>query len=173
MYVKKGSDRIVFTFPKQGFVVKVARIKVFSAVYFLFLELFQRNWKSLRMRLRHPMRMPHSIPGAVLRGLSANWKEFTFYTKTRDEILQPTYFSFFGFFNIAKYDDPCGKESDPYRQLNKILGIDALARDQHHFGNPKNFCIVQGKLKMLDYGSKETQVILKKYSKKISAEFRI
>lgn len=171
MTIKKGSDRIVITFPNQGLVVKIARIRIFSAIYWFFKEILCRNWSALRMRLFHPMRMPHSVVGAVLRGLIANWMEFYFYQWTRHPVLQPTLFSLFGLLNIQKYSEPCGKKNDPFLYLREVAGYRAVSKDMHHFGNPKNFSVVNGKLRFLDYGSKETRKFIRQYGRKVYEQY--
>lgn len=173
MNIKKGSDRVVITFPALGIVVKIARIRIFKAIYWLLKETIKHDWPALEKRFTHPMNAPWSIWGLVFRGLVSNWMEFYFYQTTKHPILQTTFFSLAGLVNVEKYCDPCNKENCPYKELKRIAGTRAILKDMHHLGNPKNFCIVNGKLKFLDYGSKETRNFINQYGSKIYEQFTI
>jgi len=89
-------------------------------------------------------------------GVMANWNEFIFFVKTRNKFLLPTYFSFFGLVNIQKKGEVLDwEEGDFFVFLQKnSKKRDQLFVDAHSFDNPKNFCIDDGRLKMIDYGSR-------------------
>lgn len=53
--------------------------------------------------------------------------------------------------------------------MHCVIG-DALFIDPHHFENPDNFTVVNGKLKMHDYGWGDTQQIIKEYGRRIADE---
>jgi hypothetical protein len=170
--IKKGSDRVVITFPALGIAVKIARIRIFRAVYLFLKEVFKRRWSTLKMRFTHPMKTPWSLWGMLFRGLASNWMEFYLYQKTKHPILQPTFLSLAGLVNVEKYNDPCTKETNPYLELRRIAGIRAMLKDMHHLSNPSNFCIVNGKLRFLDYGSKETRAFIIQYGSKVFEQFQ-
>lgn len=92
----------------------------------------------------------------VLGGLMANWNEFIFWLKTRNKFLLPTYFSFFGLINIQKKGEVLiWEEGDFFVFLQRnSKEKDQVFVDSHSFDNPQNFCIDNGKLKMIDYGSR-------------------
>jgi hypothetical protein len=102
-------------------------------------------------------------------------KSLFFTDKHITTCFNPPSFLFFGLFNIARYAVPCGKDKDYdlYQQMKIITGkIDPFRHDMHHFANPENFSIENGKIKILDYGNKETQTILTLWGEKIYNEFK-
>ncbi len=89
-------------------------------------------------------------------GFMANWNEFIFFVKTRNKFLLPTYFSFFGLINIQKKGNVLNwKDGDFFVFLQNNSKIkDQIFVDAHSFDNPQNFYLDNGKLKMIDYGSR-------------------
>ncbi|MEK7072613.1 MAG: hypothetical protein AAB969_03515, partial [Patescibacteria group bacterium] len=103
-------------------------------------------------------------------GIICNWQEYRFYRQTKLAILMPTYFSFFGLFNIQKRGQILDiYDGDLFSQLYNLTNGE-IFDDGHAFGNHKNFCIESGKLVMIDY-CKNTRNVLKKYGEKIQQEF--
>ncbi len=167
MKVVKGQSRLVIIFPMLGIAVKFPRVYVTQGLRTLHHQVsrgrFQRAWK-------RGMHLPGSIRGPFFQGVVINWHEFRFYRNTRHTFLQPTYFSLFGFVNIQRAGKPCLE--DPPKFWNKMHCVigDALFIDPHHFENPDNFTVVNGKLKMHDYGWGDTQQIIKEYGRRIADE---
>jgi hypothetical protein len=98
-----------------------------------------------------------------------NWREYTFFLKTRDPFLQPTYFSFFGLFNIAKYGQPVKlNEGELRKRMIGLFSAVVYEEDWHHFKNRSNFCESRkGDLRTVDYGSTVTQQVITKRKVKI------
>jgi hypothetical protein len=145
MQVKRGQSRIVFIFPLLRIVFKFPIIHPFVAVRpFFRRDIKGKKWKYLKMYLSWPLEVYGSFRGLLFRGLSANWNEFLFYWKTRNQFLQPTYFSLFGFLNIQRYDKPCQlHEVDLWCQLHELTE-GHVHEDGHVFANPHNFCFSGG-----------------------------
>ena len=173
MIIHKGSDRVVLAFPNQGFVIKVPLIKIFRAVHYFCGDFFARKWSSLRKRFIHPIRMQYSIPGLVFRGIFANWNEFLLYQQTKNPFLQPTYFSFFGLFNIQKHNEPYKDGELLRKEIYRIIGWRGFKLDMHHLVNPRNFTLEKGRLRILDYGSKSTRTLIEEFGKRIHEEFNV
>ena len=111
-----------------------------------------------------------SVKRCLLAGLINNWQEFRFYKKSKLLILMPTYFSFFGLFNIQKAGQPISiKSVDLWCQLYDLTN-GKVFEDSHTLANPTNFCIERGRLKIIDYGEKVNAVLIE-YGDKIFNEF--
>jgi hypothetical protein len=112
----------------------------------------------------------------LFKGMYENRSEYVFYSQYKSNFLLPTYFSFFGLFNIQKigkkfeFKNEKEKYLSFWRQMLNVTSREAT-KDGHHFSNPKNFCEENGKLKIMDYGSPYTQEVLEKYGEKIYKEF--
>jgi hypothetical protein len=100
---------------------------------------------------------PVGVYYLLTKGFLDNWSEFIFYTRNKNcPFLFPTYFSFFGFFNIT----PRGEELKKYPYF--FLGNTFMNEDKHHFENSSNFCIYRGRTCMWDYGDELTQTVILK-----------
>ena len=164
MKIAKGKWRIVFVFPWFGIVIKIPVIRFYEGIK-PFLK--PKEWKRLKgrtvlLKLMIKYRRPF-----LFGGLVNNWNEFWFYLKTRNPFLQPTYFSFFGLFNIQRYGEPCNLPIiDLWKCLYKITNGEVF-EDSHTFGDPNNFCFYNGKLRIVDYGSRRTHPVIRRYGKRI------
>lgn len=174
MQIKKGQDRFVFVFPSLKIVVKLPIIHFVIAFY---PELLRVAFgKSIRTGLKYSkgyflMRRPSPFWRALFKGLHDNWGEFHFYQKTKNVFLQPTYFSFFGFLNIQLYGELYpDKDEDIWRKLCVITNDDVM-NNPHHFRKSCNFCLHNGRLRILDYGDVKTQEIISRCGVKIFNEF--
>lgn len=169
MEIKKGQDRIVLIIPKLNIVIKFPIIHLIEAIKYV-----SRNdlnqW--LEIEFHTPIDRPiFSLHRFLFRGIVINWREFIFYLKTRNPFTQPTLFSFFGIFNIQLYGQLCKLEyRNVWCQFRKLTN-DEILKDSHHFGNPNNFCINGGKLRIVDYGSRNTQLIISRNGENISRFF--
>ena len=84
----------------------------------------------------------------------------------------PTYFSFFGLFNIQKRGKLLDvNRKDLFQQLYDLTNGEVFD-DSHAFANPANFCLQNGKLVMIDYSKKSRNVLIK-YGEKIQQEFNL
>lgn len=108
----------------------------------------------------------------LFRGIISNWLEFVFYLKHKHPFLIPTYFSLFGLVNIQP-----AREKAPITMnqlwvtLHKMTN-GAVEKDDHVFAGRTNFCNDNGKLRMMDYGSRKTQEVLLEWADKIYSEFQ-
>ena len=83
-----------------------------------------------------------------------------------------TYFSLFGLVNIQRSGQEVEMNSDEFmHQINHITDGEATTIDVHTFKGPYNFCSENGRLKIVDYGSRETQQVIEKWGEKIYEEF--
>jgi hypothetical protein len=87
-----------------------------------------------------------------------NWNEHNFYQENKHPLLQPTLFSM-GLVNIQTRGQPLKYDSGKFRECLHRATNGAVAADGHHFDNINNFCFWNG-LKMVDYGSPNTQRII-------------
>ena len=101
-----------------------------------------------------------------LRGIFENWRE-AHYSKTLGEIAVPTRFSFLGIFNIQDTAQPHNlKARDLWPEFVTNIGDD-LWKDPHTFSTEEdNFGVHRGRLKLIDYGGRETIPLLLKYRKR-------
>jgi hypothetical protein len=161
MKIVKGSSRIVLVFTKV--VVKIPRVyfrRAFKAMYNSIVRGF--FFKSMRNGV-----YVHSSPRKFLfRGFVENWNEFIYYYKSKLVILQPTYFSLFGIFNIQEVGEKLETNVDLWNQLYDVTD-GMVVKDGHAFRNTDNFCKKDGYIKMIDYGSERTIQVLKKYGDEI------
>jgi hypothetical protein len=113
-----------------------------------------------------------TIPHFFFRGIFNNWLEFVFYQKNKSLLLlAPTYFSLLGLLNVQKYCEPlCVEDMDFWHQIGELAG-NVIWKDVHVFSNVKNFGMVNGRLKIVDYGSRGSREALKECADKIYSEF--
>jgi len=173
--IKKAQDRIVIILPTLGIVIK------FPIIHFIFFLKFLkdayqikhkiRKWDYWKVMWRLSAECDFAPKALLFKGLSVNWNEFWFYQTTHNPFLQPTYFSLFGLVNIQKYGEPCQFEGKSFWNQIYNLTKGAAMKDGHHFENPANFSLYNGKLRILDYGSSKTRLIVKKYGDKIVTDF--
>jgi len=128
------------------------------------------GWLTAIKFLTWPIEIRGSFGSLMLRGLITNWGEFWLYYKTKNPFLQPTYFSFLGIFNIQQYGKPCDNALDPWPQFFRLTN-GQIREDNHHFEDFSNFCLNQGKIKMLDYGNKKSWGVIIAYGEKITKSF--
>lgn len=187
----KGDNRCVLAIPRLGVVFKFPRIRVWDAAHIL--------WWGIKRHFRAPSpkgrREPFSVflhrqfieysvesnwtfKSSLGRGVMDNWRERRYYKRVsllQRQLLQPTYFSLFGFLNIQKYGKPVGRPEDDvgvplYHAFFKIAG-QALIRDGHHWVSAANFHLDNGSIRVLDYGNLKTQAILDEFGLEILRRF--
>ena len=169
MQIMKGKWRIVFLFPKQRIAIKIAKIHFLSVAREIFLGCF-RDWRLAAYDIRW---MFDSEDGRqyLCGGIRSNWNEFLFYLRSRNPLLQPTYFSLLGLINIQQYAKPHLLQNvDVWCQLNQLVG-NAVWDDGHHFADARNFCLVNNSLRMLDYGSRRCHRVIQVHGEEIAKNF--
>lgn len=171
MQVKKGTSRAVVLFPSVRLAIKFPLVHLRIVFRLLYLESREEDWQKIKRNWAYPVGVRGGTKSLLFQGLVANWLEFRFWRQTRNPFLQPTYFSFFGLFNVQRADDPCNLGvNDLWYQIYDFIGND-IADDGHHFANASNFGFRDKRLKMVDYGSRETQKIVARHGASIAERF--
>ena len=173
MELKKGTHRIVFIFPRFGFVIKLPRFYIWFAIKGFFKFIYYRDWKFLKKWLKYDVVVLGGFKNQVYKGIHDNWQEYKFYSITKNVFLQPTHFSLYGLVNIQSYGESKKTPFDTLLQYFMVLTDGDVFDDNHHFANYRNFCFEDGKIKITDYGSKRTQAVIEKWGEKIVTEFQL
>lgn len=172
MKIYKGTNRITLTLPRCGLVIKVPIIHLWRATVLVFVNMRRGRWDAIRFDWSRPVDVPSGWKRLLFLGIVANWNEFRFYRETRNSFLQPTYISFFGLLNIQKMGEPCTvPEVEWWRTLKKITDEDVYD-DPHHFCDPQNFCVSEGVVRMVDYGSLRCRSVVRNHGLTITEFFR-
>ena len=152
MIIKHGTYRMALIF--DSFVIKIAKVHALLAIIKLI------SWAK-KGRLRQNFSLSFgSFNGPrewLVKGILENWHEFSFCIFEDNRFIMPTYFSFFGLFNIQKRGS-LSKISlrDLDRLFLPILGKKFYR--SHHWSNPDNFVLDEfGHITMCDYGSPKTK----------------
>lgn len=166
MQIRNGTCRTVLLIPSLGIVIKVAKIRLISAVV---------DFWPIRRRRLWGLKLASNVHGSprwfLLRGIHDNWGEFVYYIWTRHPLLQPTYFSLLGLINIQRLTEPCTMNGrDLLAHISQLTNKGAW-KDSHHFVNPNNFAYDGDKLKICDYGGPSTQELISAWGTKILTEF--
>lgn len=172
MYVKKGKDRLVLVFPILGIVIKFAVIRASEVLKVVFHSIKGGHWKLFVFLCKEwAPESPYVVSGLLFRGIVANNRERALWKRTHHSFLQPTIFSFFGLFNIQQYGKPYkSRHIDFWDQIRRITKGEAYI-NPHHFSEPCNYCVMDGKLRILDYGGHGSAWIVLKHGSKIADEF--
>jgi len=181
MEIHHGSHRLVVAFPHYGIAIKIAKIRPWSAIkslasnfngylkgYYKLSGLITLWWLQLFGFKSEGL---HTAKSALFMGILDNWREFFYYRRTRNPFLQPTWISLFGFINIQRYGRPCDEACGDLYKSMYYLSERMIATDGHHFNDNRNFTLVSGHLRILDYGGRNTQQIISRYGRKIWSEF--
>jgi hypothetical protein len=173
-YFKEGTYRVTLVIPDFSLVFKFPHPRILKQICRIVVHLTRRLINSSKsLTRRRALRLHWS--GDLKEHLVAlldNWNEFIFYYQTnRRPFLEPTYLSIFGLLNICrKSPDYLHDHADLWIQILRIVGEEAR-QDIHHFDNPDNFSVREGRLLIRDYGGKATQRIILKYGDAIFAQF--
>lgn len=112
----------------------------------------------------------------LFRGVTANISEFLYYIRNTDNtFLIPTYFSLFGIINIQPLQQNiCTQKDEVFGHLKSFTEFNELYKhNPHTFFEQTNFCIdKEGKLCILDYGSKGAQRMVTKYGKQFHSKLK-
>lgn len=174
MKIAKGKLRFVVALPSLGIAIKFPRIYFLRMFYQLLRDVLFLSWVRVYRMACFGIDSP-AVWGyrkMLFAGIRTNWREFRFFRTTRNPFCQPTYFSFFGLLNIQKFaETPCNLHwrvlaVQIYEITNELSRMDG-----HHFEFQENFCFEGGKLRILDYGSPKTQLVIVAFGEKILATF--
>lgn len=173
MKIKKGSNRLIIIFPKLGFVIKFAIIRwwgIYRNISYCLRHWFTDGKETLKIIWGFEPQAQLSLRGYFVKGFLDNLSERHFYKNTKNPLLRPTFFSFFGIFNIQKFGRPCVCDKRCFHsQMVKIIG-GGVFKDPHHL-EPQNFCWQNNLLQMIDYASPKVQKIIREFGVKIQTEF--
>lgn len=178
MQFKRGDYRFVVVLPMIGIVLKFPLVHLATVLWSILRALVHFDFLSFWVMLRMPAdpsqnRSVCGYQNRLFGGIMVNWREFVFFIKSRHHpFLLPTYLSVLGFINIQKLGTPpCNlKRGALWRQLYELTKGEVWD-DGHHFSNPENFCLPDGRLTMIDYGQPKTWQVVIKYGKKIVDRF--
>jgi len=179
MQIKKGRDRIVLILPFFGIVIKLPISHPISVIKFFFFLIKDRKsfikdgikrifFRFFTSRIGYGV---GNFKDAMFGGMYSNWLEYLFWKRTKNPFLKPTYFSLFGLLNIQKYGKLCELEYIDFWFQLRELTKENVYDNPHHFSNPKNFTLENGKLQLVDYGSVRVYRVIAKYGRKIATEF--
>jgi hypothetical protein len=198
MKIKTGSTRHVFIF--KNVVIKVARIywsklfiKIREKEYFIRIKKsktydkkYLKEWeqdcarKEELTNMKDPIPKCYEIYGTAalyfLGGIMANLQERRFYRKTKNLFVMPTYFSFFGLFNIQKRGQRIDfwDDNDVWFYLCKnSQNQHQIFCDAHTFFDINNFCLDDGFLKIVDYGNRHIEPFLEINGENLFKNFKI
>ena len=167
MKVKSGTYRRAVVF--RSLTIKFPRTRLLKALKNLWD--YRKRPKWLLKFLTRGSDYQWSVQWAILRGVFDNWREHQFYKSQGFPILAPSLFSLFGIVNVQRTAQEIQMEDvDLWVQFHQITG-GAVWKNSHVFAEKRNFGILDGKLVIVDYGSRRTQEILKEYHEKMSQEF--
>ena len=173
MQISKGTNRTVIAFPRIAIAVKIPNIRVWQAVtyFFTYIRYGKKGHAYLIKWFTYEVEVQYGFKWLIFRGIEDNRNERNFYSLTKNQLLQPTYFSLFGFMNIQKYGESVEVNNGSLLQhFMKITDGEAM-KDGHHFADWRNFCFEDSKIKFLDYGSLKTQELIEKWGEKITSDF--
>lgn len=186
MEIKHGTARMVILLPSLGIVIKFAKCnlrKSFDCVKDLFFLRIVGSENIVKRRIflfcsnfkLNFLKMSSSETGALpffwsflFQGLYDNLIEFLFYLfNPRQKFLVPTYFSFFGIFNIQPLQENICKR-DIYLDFEKVVEENDLLKNAHTFDCRHDFAFSEsGNLRAIDYAGKGARKIIKQYGSKL------
>ena len=117
-----------------------------------------------------------SVGMCLLSGIMANYQERKFYKKTKNIFVMPTSFSFLGIFNIQKRGEKISfwKDKDIWFYLcSNSKNRNQPLCDSHTLSEIDNFCLYEGHLKIVDYGSRRLEPFLKINGENLFNNFKI
>ncbi len=172
MHIKKGKDRFVLVFPALGIVFKFPVIRLNDVLKRIVRDSRDNSWKALRgYYFKWNPNSPFNASGKIFKGILANIRERRLWKSTQSDFLVPTFFSACGLLNIQKYSRPHGGEYlDLWIQIRKITNEEAYS-NPHQFSEVGNYSLVDGKLRMIDYGGYGSEKVVTKYGQLILEKF--
>ncbi len=168
MHIAHGKDRCVLVLPALGIVVKFPIIRLWRALCYVVRDSKNRRWKSLFYCLFTWNPDSHYlVSGMILKGIMSNVRERGLWKKTRNPFLQPTPFSVLGLLNIQRYGKPL--ECNPIDLWSQVADMTRKEahRNSHQFSEPENYALVDGRLRILDYGGHGSTWVVVRYGRRI------
>jgi len=111
----------------------------------------------------------------LMGGIMANYQEWKFYRQTKNVFVMPTHFSLFGLLNIQKRGERItfwdGGEIWNYIHEN-IENHKQPFCDGHTLSEIDNFCLDDGHLRIVDYGSRGIEPFLKLHGENLFNNFK-
>ena len=169
--IEHGTTRMVIVY--KSIAIKIPRIRIIKILRDLRSIIRRKHYDRLRNYFSYPVYVK-SLPGFknnAFNGIVSNWNEFLFWRKTKNKFCEPTYFSLIGLINVQRASpsiDEYSKDEFWYK-LRNTEGYDFA--DRHHFSNPKNFAIRNGRLLIRDYAYGETQEVVLEFGEKMQKHF--
>lgn len=183
IYWKKASIEL-----KYFFIREYLKMKKYRSRYFIQKKILRRNSEKNRIKEEEKLHMKllprmfyeahgFSTVGYLLfSGIIANVNERRTYRRTKSPFVIPTYFSFLGLFNIQKR----GKKIDFWdnREVWGYIWRNSQNPDQPHcdghtLADTENYCIDDGKLKLVDYGNRQIAEFLRINGENLYKNFKL
>ncbi|MEI6420151.1 MAG: hypothetical protein WCO30_00825 [bacterium] len=167
MITKKGNTRFVLVFPKLGFVVKFPIVRI-SALWPAIINPWKYGWETESLIWKAPVSCFFSYKYLFFSGIVANWLEWRFWRRYKHPFIHPTWFSFFGLFNIQKYGKPIN--NDCYFAIGSSVAKTtngASIECGHGLESSGNYCEVNGTIRLVDYGSVRTWRVIIRHGHKL------
>ena len=135
-----GKTRHVIAFPELSLVIKFPVIKFRQTIFGNLKNIRNGDWKANLHLWRISVDNPYiGYKNDLFGGIRANWFEWRLYTTTHHKLLHPTWFSFFGLCNIAKYGEPIPYEGYFMGDIIKRVTVGASEKIGHGFETPANY----------------------------------
>lgn len=161
--INHGSKRIAILFKKQGFAIKIPRIRIFEAIRCAWDARNNDEWSYIFFFCKSSP-LYTTAYSLLFEGIFDNWRERQFSKDYGDHpFIVPTVFSFLGLINIMKLGLPLSRAVNMYYTIRLTENpelINALCKDSHHFMNGCNFVIYNNHIAIVDYGSLRTQEVV-------------
>lgn len=173
--VRVGSNRIILDLVKIGFVIKLPLAH--GVLFYVTIKAFIDGTSIISFPewVAYPMDNNGfwGLKRTLFKGIADNWREFRFSVASGHPFVQPTYFSLLGLVNVQRRGDPPKMESGEFLgQLQRLAGEECFYSDPHHFKNVDNFCWDGSFLRMTDYGSSQTRLVILKRGMCVYNNFR-
>lgn len=150
--VRYGTTRVVWVFP--WFAVKFPKVEIKKLCKIIWKLRKKPFWLKI-IFFQKSDQYPFTVHYFLTKGFLNNWSEFVFYQRNKKSpFIFPTYFSFFGIFNIT----PIGEELKKQPSFFRTSTFKNM--DRHHFVKASSFCTYQGRTCMWDYGDPLTQSVI-------------
>lgn len=165
--------KIRITNPKRYFEIKESRKKRHAEFEQYRLE----QEKDIKMKILFIKRYEQNGSPAQMffSGIMANLQEYKFYRKNKNLFVMPTYFTFFGLFNIQKRGTKIDfwENKDVWSYLLKnIQNYGQAFQDGHTLSEIENYCLDDGFLKIVDYGSRRLEPFLLLHGENLFYNFK-
>lgn len=162
--VFRGKTRIVVLTGNKA--IKISRVRVFRLlVRTITFPLMSKN-NHRRFYARYGTPFWRGALKYFVAGVYANWNEFEYYQTTSDPRVIPTRKSYLGGWIVIQ-DRGTSVSKDELAKQNPFKGLSVdsnfLEKDQ-----PWQFCYLNGKILLADYGRKETREALQQTLKSCS-----